>query len=82
MTRAKAVARKGACFEDLISFLELNGLSGAYALALSGNGVENLQQLLELDEKSAAELVNKCEVDAADEILLLGALRDSRVKAG
>jgi hypothetical protein len=78
---ASPTSRRGAYFEDLISFLEMNGLSGAYALALAGNGIQNLQQLLTLNEKAAAEIVSRCNTDATEEILLLDALRKSRVQA-
>lgn len=76
--RLDGKARMSACYEDLISFLEMNGLSGAYALALSGNGVEDLQQLLTLGDEGVRRLLQKCEFDAMDEILFLEALRTSR----
>mmetsp|Transcript_101727 Transcript_101727/g.286846 ORF Transcript_101727/g.286846 Transcript_101727/m.286846 type:complete len:293 (+) Transcript_101727:2-880(+) len=71
--------RTTACFEDLISFLDLHCLSGAYALVLSGNGVENLQQLLTLDDEALSRLLRKCDLDSMDEIMLLSAIRASRV---
>jgi len=77
--KVEAQARMSACYEDLISFLEMNGLSGAYALVLSANGIENLEQLLMLDDNGIQRLFRKCDFDAMDEILLLDSLRGARI---
>lgn len=73
-----AQARMAACYEDLISFLEMSNLSGAYALVFAANGVENLSQLLLLNEDETAALIALCDLDAIDEILLLEALQNAR----
>mmetsp|Transcript_146460 Transcript_146460/g.255427 ORF Transcript_146460/g.255427 Transcript_146460/m.255427 type:complete len:273 (-) Transcript_146460:184-1002(-) len=78
--RAEAKAQSSACWEDLISFLEMNKLSGAYALAFSAYGVEDLSTLLSLDDEALGRLLDKCNIDAMDEILLLEALRAARVR--
>lgn len=75
MARAEAKVKKHACMEDLISFLEMHGLPGAYALAFAGEGVEDLTQLLALPEHKLDDLLKKADLDAMDEILLRGALR-------
>lgn len=76
--RSDARARASACFEDLISFLELHGLSGAYALVLSANGVEDLSMLLTLKTSSLDNIISACDLDATDELLLRDALRSAR----
>jgi len=76
--RIAAKAQASACWEDLISFLEMNKLSGAYALAISAFGVEDLSQLLLLDNEQLGKLLESCKMDAMDEILLLEALRNAR----
>lgn len=76
----EARARMSACYEDLISFLEMHGLSGAYALAFSANGVETLEQLLTLDDDAITSLLSGCDMDAMDEIMVLSALRGSRLQ--
>eukprot|EP00929_Paragymnodinium_shiwhaense_P026406 TRINITY_DN15714_c0_g1_i1.p1 TRINITY_DN15714_c0_g1~~TRINITY_DN15714_c0_g1_i1.p1 ORF type:complete len:319 (-),score=52.78 TRINITY_DN15714_c0_g1_i1:355-1311(-) len=77
-----AKARMSACYEDLISFLEMNGLSGAYALAFSATGVGTLEKLLTMNEDELSKVIKACDMDAMDEILLLGALRGSRMTRG
>lgn len=76
--RADAQAQSSACWEDLISFLEMNKLSGAYALAFAAYGIEDLSSLLLLEDAKLSSLLEKCNIDAMDEILLLEALRSSR----
>lgn len=76
--RSDARAQQSACWEDLISFLELNKLPGAYALAFSAYGIEDLSSLLLLDDTGLCKLLEQCNIDAMDEILLLEALRNSR----
>lgn len=73
-----AKAQSSACWEDLISFLEMHKLPGAYALAFSAFGIEDLSSLLLLDDAQLSSLLEKCSIDAMDEILLLEALRSSR----
>merc|ERR1719195_2106157 len=73
--RNDAKASLSACFEDLIGFLEMHNISGAYALGLSANGVENLGDLLIMDDARLNQIIQRCEIDAMDEILLLEALR-------
>jgi len=58
----------------------MNKLSGAYALAFSAYGVEDLSTLLSLDDEALGRLLDKCNIDAMDEILLLEALRAARVR--
>jgi len=80
--RADARARASACYEDLISFLEMNKLSGAYALIFAAHGIETLEQLLTLDEDGLETVIaglRACDMDAVDEIMLLDALRGSRI---
>lgn len=76
--RNDAKASLSACFEDLIGFLEMHNISGAYALGLSANGVENLGDLLIMDDARLNQIIQRCEIDAMDEILLLEALRKAR----
>eukprot|EP00929_Paragymnodinium_shiwhaense_P073590 TRINITY_DN37565_c0_g1_i1.p1 TRINITY_DN37565_c0_g1~~TRINITY_DN37565_c0_g1_i1.p1 ORF type:complete len:390 (+),score=45.10 TRINITY_DN37565_c0_g1_i1:112-1281(+) len=76
--KAGANAHASACWEDLISFLELHGLSGAYALGFSAFGVEDLSQLLTLDDTKLSSLLESCQMDAMDEIMLLGAIKHAR----
>lgn len=76
--KSDATAQASACWEDLISFLELHKLPGAYALAFSAYGVEDLSSLLMLDDAGLSSLFEKCNIDAMDEILLLEALRSTR----
>lgn len=75
-----SAARSSAFFEDLISFLEMHNLPGAYALAISAHGVQDLSQLLMLDDAALDRVLVKCELDAVDEILLKDALQ--RVRPG
>lgn len=77
--RREAQAKSAACFEDLIGFLELHELSGAYALVLSGNGVENLSQLLMLEEDGLNDVLQHCDFEPMDEILFRDALRKSKI---
>merc|ERR1712060_295270 len=65
-----AKANLSACFEDLICFLEMHGISGAYALAFSANGIESLSQLLAMEQTELHQVVEGCDLDAMDEILL------------
>lgn len=76
--RSDAQAQASACWEDLISFLELHKLSGAYALAFSAYGVEDLTSLLLLEDAALASLLEKCNIDAMDEIMLLEALKKAK----
>lgn len=76
--RSDAQAQASACWEDVISFLELHKLPGAYALAFSAYGVEDLSSLLLLDDAALSSLLARCNIDAMDEILLLEALRSTR----
>jgi len=76
--RSGTQAQASACWEDLISFLELHKLPGAYALALSAHGIEDLSSLLLLDNAALGSLLQRCNIDAMDEILLLEALRSAR----
>lgn len=80
LARAKsdAKARMSACYEDLISFLEMNGLCGAYALAFAGAGVQDLSQLLLLEDEELEVVIRTSDMDAMDEILLRDALAHSR----
>lgn len=78
-TRLEAQAHTSACWEDLISFLELHKLPGAYALAFSAFGIEDLSSLLLLDDAGLSSLLGRCNIDAMDEILLLEALRNSKI---
>eukprot|EP00928_Gymnodinium_smaydae_P033418 TRINITY_DN23948_c0_g1_i1.p1 TRINITY_DN23948_c0_g1~~TRINITY_DN23948_c0_g1_i1.p1 ORF type:complete len:307 (+),score=87.33 TRINITY_DN23948_c0_g1_i1:113-922(+) len=80
MEKAKsdAKAHTCACFEDLITFLEMHKLSGAYALAFSANGVEDLSQLLLMEDASLNKVIQSCDLDAVDEILLRDALSTAR----
>eukprot|EP00747_Dinoflagellata_sp_TGD_P195303 gnl/TRDRNA2_/TRDRNA2_63753_c1_seq1.p1 gnl/TRDRNA2_/TRDRNA2_63753_c1~~gnl/TRDRNA2_/TRDRNA2_63753_c1_seq1.p1 ORF type:complete len:355 (+),score=55.91 gnl/TRDRNA2_/TRDRNA2_63753_c1_seq1:108-1067(+) len=75
--KADAKARANACFEDLIAFLEMHQLSGAYALAFAAHGIEDLSQLLLMDDASIDNLLANSDMEAMDEILLRGALRDA-----
>jgi len=77
-TRIATNAQSAACWEDLISFLELHKLPGAYALAFSAHGIEDLSSLLLLDDSALVSLLERCNIDAMDEILLLEALRSSK----
>mmetsp|Transcript_14327 Transcript_14327/g.26031 ORF Transcript_14327/g.26031 Transcript_14327/m.26031 type:complete len:304 (-) Transcript_14327:86-997(-) len=77
--RGAAKARMAACFEDLISFLEMHSLTGAYALAFAANGIQDLSQLLLLSEDEFCSLVARCDVDAMDEIILRDAMRKATV---
>eukprot|EP00930_Biecheleria_cincta_P060283 TRINITY_DN45961_c0_g1_i1.p1 TRINITY_DN45961_c0_g1~~TRINITY_DN45961_c0_g1_i1.p1 ORF type:complete len:249 (+),score=38.18 TRINITY_DN45961_c0_g1_i1:100-846(+) len=77
---AAANPRTSALFEDLISFLELNGLPGAYALPLSANGVQDLTQLLTMEPEELERVITKCDLDCMDEILLKDALRKVSAK--
>lgn len=61
--------------EDLIVFLEMHSLTGAYALAFAANGVEDLAQLLAMPADALNELIIKCDIEAMDEIILRDALR-------
>lgn len=72
-------AQMAACYEDMISFLEMNSLSGAYALAFASCGVEDISQLLQLDDAGVDRVIEACCMEAMDEILLRGALKESRV---
>lgn len=76
--RLGAKALSSACWEDLISFLELNKLSGAYALALSAHGVEDLTTLLSFDDANLSRVLEACNIDAMDEILLLEAIKSAQ----
>lgn len=76
--RSDAQAQASACWEDVISFLELHKLSGAYALAFSAYGIEDLSTLLQLDDAGLSSLLEKCNIDAMDEILLLEAIKSTR----
>lgn len=76
--RSDAQAQASACWEDIISFLELHKLSGAYALAFSAFGIEDLSSLLLLDDAGLSSLLERCNIDAMDEILLLEAVRSTR----
>jgi len=78
--RAKndARAHMSACFEDLIGFFEMHNISGAYALAFAAHGVENLSDLLLMEESELNRVIEKCELDAVDEIMLREALRSTR----
>lgn len=76
--RSGAQAQASACWEDIISFLELHKLPGAYALALSAHGIEDLSSLMLLDNADLGSLLQRCNIDAMDEILLLEALRSAR----
>jgi len=73
-------ARASAYFEDLISFLEMNGLPEAYALALAANGIEDLSQLLTMGEEELDRAITRSDLDAMDEILLRDALRGVRAR--
>lgn len=75
--RRDGQALAAACWEDLISFLELNKLSGAYALAFSAYGINDLSSLLRLDDTALGSLLEKCNIDSVDQILLLDAIRGS-----
>lgn len=77
--RSDAKARMSAYFEDLIAFLEMHSLTGAYALAFSAHGIEDLTQLLTLEDSALEHLIQKCDIDAMDEILLRDALRGTRI---
>jgi len=77
---AAVKARSSAFFEDLISFLELNGLPGAYALPLSANGVQDLTQLLTMEPEELDRVITKCDLDCMDEILLKDALQKACAK--
>merc|ERR1712151_510187 len=70
-------ALASACWEDMISFLELNKLSGAYALAFSAYGINDLPSLLRLDDSALGSLLEKCNIDSMEQILLLEAIRGS-----
>lgn len=74
--RLDSQASASACWEDMISFLELNKISGAYALAFSAHGINDLPSLLRLDDEALVSLLEKCNIDAMDQILLLGAIRE------
>lgn len=76
--KSDAQAQASACWEDLISFLELHKLPGAYALAFSAFGIEDLSSLLLLDDAGLSSLLERCSIDAMDEIMLLEALRTTR----
>lgn len=80
--RVEAKARTSACFEDLIAFLEMHSLSGAYALAFAANGVEDLAQLLAMQSEALDDLIRKCDLDAMDEIILRDALRSKGTQMG
>jgi len=73
-----AKANQSAFFKDLIGFLELHGISGAYAMAFAANSIESLSQLLLMEETELNQLVERCDLDAMDEILLKEALRNAR----
>lgn len=76
--RGAAKAQMSGCFEDLISFFEMHQISGAYALALSAHGIQDLSQLLLMSAGDLDTLICRCELDAVDEILLRDALRGAR----
>lgn len=78
--RAAANAPSSAACGDLISFLELNGLPGAYAQPLSANGVQDLTQLLTMEPEELDCVITKCELDCMDEILLKDALQKVSAK--
>lgn len=77
----EAKAQAAACWQDMISFLELHKLPGAYALAFAAYGVEDLSSLLLLDDADLSSLLDKCSIDCMDEILLLEAVKDARPPA-
>ncbi|CAK0788434.1 unnamed protein product, partial [Prorocentrum cordatum] len=64
--------------QDLISFLEMHSLPGAYALVIAAHGIQDLSQLLTLDDAALDRVLVKCELDAVDEILLKDALQRVR----
>jgi len=76
-TRASVQAHAAACWEDMISFLEVNKLSGAYALGFSAYGINDLPSLLQLDDAALGSLLENCNIDAMDQILLLDAIRST-----
>jgi len=78
--KSAAKAHTSACFEDLICFLEMHNISGAYALAFTANGVRTLSDLLLMEDAELSRTIERCELDAVDEILLLEALRATRGK--
>lgn len=64
---------------DIISFLEMFKLSTSYMTSLKEHGVSELSQLLTMDNSTLDDILEKCHVDAMDEILLKDALRTARV---
>lgn len=74
-----AKAQQSACWQDLIAFLELNNLSGAYALVLAANGCDDLTQLLSLDDDGVSRLLGACNIEAMDEILLIQAIKAAQM---
>lgn len=80
--RVEAKARTSACLEDLIAFLEMHSLTGAYALAFAACGVEDLAQLLAMPTDALNELIVKCDIEAMDEIILRDALRSKAGQMG
>jgi hypothetical protein len=77
---AAVKARSSDSSKDLISFLELNCLPGAYALQLSANGVQDLTQLLTMELEELDRVITKCDLDCMDEILLKDALQKACAK--
>merc|ERR1712039_619590 len=80
MDRIRTAARekKADCYESLITFLEMNNLSGAYALGLAANGMEDLSQLLLADEAELNRAIDGSSMDAMDEILFREAIHCAR----
>lgn len=65
---------------DIISFLEMFKLSTSYTTSLKEQGVTELSQLLTMDNATLDDILERCNIDAMDEILLKDALRTARVE--
>lgn len=76
--KSSARATSVGGFDSIITFLEMNSLSGAYALGLAAGGFESLSQLLLADEADVNKAIEACEMDSVDEILLKEAMQSAR----
>lgn len=71
-------SREVGCYDSIITFLEMNNLSGAYALGLAAGGFENLSHLLLADEAEVIRAIEGSSMDSVDEILFKEAVQSAR----
>mmetsp|Transcript_16247 Transcript_16247/g.35164 ORF Transcript_16247/g.35164 Transcript_16247/m.35164 type:complete len:374 (+) Transcript_16247:95-1216(+) len=77
--RAEAQASSAqSSLDSLVRFLEMNNLSGSYALGFAAGGVDDLSQLLLAEESSINRAIEGSSMDAVDEILFREALHSAR----